>query len=154
MGAPIALHALCPTGTGGTVRWTTFRKIIACFVAIAFAVLLAPGSVAWADDGGPGKWYDAIPGGARPGSQAWDYEAQIKGGDPGQAYWVPYPETRQRPGFDMRTWAPTKNADGTWDGVAFDGYDRVRGELLEAKGSRYAYLLDPANAEWSKAGQE
>ena len=35
------------------------------------------------------------------------------------------------------------------NGVEFDGYDAARNALLEAKGLRYANLLDPKNAGWS-----
>ncbi|WP_169732411.1 Tox-REase-5 domain-containing protein [Haloglycomyces albus] len=94
------------------------------------------------------------PGGAKPNTQAWYYEQQIKGDRPGKAYWVPYPETREKPGFDLRKWVPSRLPDGSFDGVAFDGWDRQKKELLDAKGARYAYLLDEKNAKWSKAADQ
>ncbi len=132
-------------------------RFLAILVATLCAVLLAPVSPAAAadTDGGPGKWYNAADktGGPKPGSQAWKYEQQFKTpGHEGMGYWVPKPETRNRPGFDIDTWVPTRTGN-TWDGVEFDGYNpnadngpgKPRGALIDAKASRYAYLLDYRN---------
>jgi restriction endonuclease fold toxin 5 of polymorphic toxin system len=133
--------------TSGIALWQAFLKIITVVLVVACSALVGP--TATADpDGGPGKWADPAPGGAKPGGQAALYEQQIRGARQGQEYWVPFPETRQQPGFDIRTWKPTKET-----GVAFDGWDRNTRELLDAKAGRYAYLLDPKNAHWSKAQQ-
>jgi hypothetical protein len=136
------------TGGDRTALRKALLKVLAFVLAIACIGLSAPSAAAQgADtDGGPGKWGPPTPGGAKPGSQAALYEQQIRGARQGQEYWVPFPETRQQPGFDIRTWTPTKET-----GVAFDGWDRSKNELLDAKGGRYAYLLDPKNAHWSTA---
>ncbi|QUQ68306.1 Tox-REase-5 domain-containing protein [Kutzneria sp. CA-103260] len=148
-----------PAGPDQLARWAITRKILACVIAVAIALLSVPGALAWAasnpvngsTDGGPGIWRPAKNGGPRPGTQSWDYEQQIKGGDPGLDYWVPLPETRQKPGFDIHTWDPIDAPGATSDGVKFDGYDSATSELIEAKGPTYAWLLDPKNAGWSKS---
>ncbi|BCJ36571.1 hypothetical protein Athai_40740 [Actinocatenispora thailandica] len=144
-------------------------RLLAGLVAVLCVVLLAPAAAAAAadTDGGPGKWYAAPnkTGGPKPGSQAWKYEQQFKSqGHGNMGYWVPKPATRNSPGFDIDTWIPKRNADGTWDGVEFDGYDpnadngpgKPRGALVDAKGARYAYLLDyqKKNGEYLKARRE
>jgi hypothetical protein len=148
MDALVSRSASSPPGHRTSVLWKTFSKVLAILLAIACAGFAPNTAAAQAadTDGGPGKWGPPTPGGAQPGGQAALYEQQIRGARQGQEYWVPFPETRQQPGFDIRTWVPTKET-----GVAFDGWDRSRNELLDAKGSRYAYLLDPKNAKWSTA---
>ncbi len=132
-----------------SARRTTFEKVFVSLFAVLCAVLLIPGSPAWANgdtDGGPGKWGPPAPGGAKPGSLAAAYELQLPGKRPGQEYWVPFPETRAKPGFGIKTWVPNQK-----EGFPFDSWDRQGKTLLDAKGQRYAYLLDPKNAHWSKA---
>ncbi len=130
------------------------KRFIAYLLTFACVLLLAPATPAWAaadTDGGPGMWGPAAAGGARPGSQPWHYEGQINGRGAQWNYWVPFPETRQRPGFDINTWEPWLLPAKDRDGVPFDGWDREKGQLLDAKGQSYARLLDPKNANWSTA---
>lgn len=145
--------SLYPPGHGRSPLRPVARRLFAIVVAALCAVLFVPvaASAEPADTGGgPGKWYKAQSGGPKPGSQAWYYEQQIKGpGHEGEDYWVPYPETRDKPGFDIDTWIP-KRGGRVRDGVAFDNYNSVSGELEEAKGPGYAYPLDPTRADTKK----
>jgi len=81
------------------------------------------GKPAGPGNGPKGSWGPARPGGAPPGSRAALYQEQVTGHLSTEGYWV--------------------------NGVEFDGYDAARNALLEAKGLRYANLLDPKNAGWS-----
>lgn len=140
-----------PLWSSAALLW---RRVLTVTIATLLALVLAPVGTAAAVDtseGGPGGWHDSIPGGPKKGSQAWLYEQQLKGPNRmGQDYWVPYPETREKPGFDLKTWVPKKLSDGTWDGVSFDSWDKEKQKPIEAKGGRYAYLLDEKNKKWSK----
>lgn len=130
------------------------QRIAAYLLAITCLLFIAPAAPAWAaadTDGGPGVWGPAASGGARPGSLPWHYEGQINGRGADWNYWVPFPETRNRPGFDINTWEPWKLPANQRDGAPFDGWNRSEGQLLDAKGQSYARLLDPKNAHWSQA---
>src|SRR3982751_1015831 len=127
-------------------HWPQRSRFVAALLAMIFALAAVSAQPAWAadTDGGPGIWGPAAPGGAPAGSRAALYEAQINGRGSDQNYWVPYPQTRARPGFDINTWEPwTEPIGQARSGVAFDGWNRAAGELLDAKGEAYARLLDP-----------
>jgi hypothetical protein len=132
------------------------RRFMSALLAVLVALVMLPAAPAWAQpadtDDGPGRWGPAAPGGSKAGSPAYNYEGQINGRGAQWNYWVPYPETRAKPGFDINTWEPWKTPIGQpRDGAAFDGWNRADRTLLDAKGPRYAYLLDPKNSGWSKA---
>jgi Restriction endonuclease fold toxin 5 len=131
-------------------------RFIAGLLALISVLMSVSAPAAWAvgdTDGGPGVWGPSAPGGAAAGSRAYIYEGQINGRGAQFNYWVPYPETRQQPGFDINTWEPWNEPVGQpRSGAAFDGWDRAGNRLLDAKGEGYARLLDPRNAKWFDVG--
>jgi hypothetical protein len=73
---------------------------------------------------GPGRWVQPNRNGVS--QRALDYQYRVTGAPAGHEYEL--------------------------NGVVFDGYDAFSDTLIEAKGERYAELLDPKNQRWSTAG--